>query len=420
MCLTVPANPSRSFWLNNSDFKIEDTKEPPTSRRAVSLISTHSAIIAPTPEFAEKKDFCTALSNPHSAVAITNDSTDTAAHLKSLRSEKRPNSLDFNVPHISSISVHNASTQTVLQAGPNDVLTYQSLCKSFITGHYLRSYQRELRHQKKQLQRKCKSQSQEPNFCESADPVADKDNRQSPLEKTPNVELITNEKIDLSLQDFKAEASSRKQPCSVKSVSPIPDAKGGHNPQQPRMKSTVSPLVKVICQKSRISQAPNGQEKASPSFSLNPRQKSRLSVLSSLASSSNELTVRLSYYSDEKTSEEGSTSYHQLHGDDDFVSEDISKVTVPISLSIMIVATYILIGAFVFCIWEDSNYLKWSYFCFVTLSTIGFGDIVPGISLSKLTKLQVWIQQYFSFSIKQKLLNKFVHFFLFLDGYFEN
>lgn len=54
------------------------------------------------------------------------------------------------------------------------------------------------------------------------------------------------------------------------------------------------------------------------------------------------------------------------------------QVNVPISLTLCMMSIYILIGAVVFCMWENPDYVKWSYFCFVTLSTIGFGDIVPG------------------------------------------
>lgn len=39
---------------------------------------------------------------------------------------------------------------------------------------------------------------------------------------------------------------------------------------------------------------------------------------------------------------------------------------------------YIWAGAILFSEWEDWNMLDGSYFCFVSLSTIGFGDIVPG------------------------------------------
>lgn len=47
----------------------------------------------------------------------------------------------------------------------------------------------------------------------------------------------------------------------------------------------------------------------------------------------------------------------------------------------MILASYVCGGGALFAIWEDWNYLDGSYFCFVTLSTIGFGDLVPGASV---------------------------------------
>lgn len=44
-------------------------------------------------------------------------------------------------------------------------------------------------------------------------------------------------------------------------------------------------------------------------------------------------------------------------------------------------AVYICLGAAVFAAWEEWSFLDGAYFCFVTLSTIGFGDLVPGKSL---------------------------------------
>lgn len=56
----------------------------------------------------------------------------------------------------------------------------------------------------------------------------------------------------------------------------------------------------------------------------------------------------------------------------------LQAATVPISLSLAVIFIYIIFGSVIFTMWEDQDYIKWSYFCFITLSTIGFGDIVPG------------------------------------------
>ncbi|CAH8495629.1 unnamed protein product [Heterobilharzia americana] len=116
---------------------------------------------------------------------------------------------------------------------------------------------------------------------------------------------------------------------------------------------------------------------------LKPEQmgRSRLSLASSRGDLDSEVIVQLSYYSQHDSSKtEEDLSFFSYR--DGFVTEeDVSKVTVPISLSLIIMTTYILIGAIVFSIWQDPDYLKWSYFCFITLSTIGFGDIVPGTKI---------------------------------------
>lgn len=54
------------------------------------------------------------------------------------------------------------------------------------------------------------------------------------------------------------------------------------------------------------------------------------------------------------------------------------RANVPIILCLALITGYICGGAFLFSIWEGWNYLDGAYFCFVTLSTIGFGDLVPG------------------------------------------
>lgn len=66
--------------------------------------------------------------------------------------------------------------------------------------------------------------------------------------------------------------------------------------------------------------------------------------------------------------------------------DDIIRVPVIVTMGIM--AGYIFGGAMLFTLWEkDWDYLIGSYFCFITLSTIGFGDFVPG------TSIQSWASQ---------------------------
>lgn len=58
------------------------------------------------------------------------------------------------------------------------------------------------------------------------------------------------------------------------------------------------------------------------------------------------------------------------------------KIYVPMYISLLVIATYIMSGALLFTMWEpDWDYLIGSYFCFITLTTIGFGDYVPGTSM---------------------------------------
>ncbi|OWF47520.1 TWiK family of potassium channels protein 18-like [Mizuhopecten yessoensis] len=61
--------------------------------------------------------------------------------------------------------------------------------------------------------------------------------------------------------------------------------------------------------------------------------------------------------------------------DDDF---DDKKITVPLTVTMIVIAGYIFGGAVLFGLWESWDWLQSAYFCFITLSTIGFGDVVPG------------------------------------------
>ena len=61
------------------------------------------------------------------------------------------------------------------------------------------------------------------------------------------------------------------------------------------------------------------------------------------------------------------------------VTHEITEI--PFTACLLLMVWYIVFGAIMFSIWEtDWDLFTGSYFCFITLSTIGFGDIVPGFS----------------------------------------
>ncbi len=62
--------------------------------------------------------------------------------------------------------------------------------------------------------------------------------------------------------------------------------------------------------------------------------------------------------------------------DDDDLDE--KKITVPLTITMVVIGGYIFGGAVLFGLWEGWDWLQSAYFCFITLSTIGFGDVVPG------------------------------------------
>ncbi|KAH8290914.1 hypothetical protein KR054_007158 [Drosophila jambulina] len=55
---------------------------------------------------------------------------------------------------------------------------------------------------------------------------------------------------------------------------------------------------------------------------------------------------------------------------------------VPISLVLLILMCYICVGTVIFALWENWSLVDGAYFCFVTLSTIGYGDFVPARSFN--------------------------------------
>lgn len=67
----------------------------------------------------------------------------------------------------------------------------------------------------------------------------------------------------------------------------------------------------------------------------------------------------------------------EFDDDGDNSSQQSNSSQVPITLILVILISYISIGTVIFSMWENWSMVDGAYFCFVTLSTIGFGDLVP-------------------------------------------
>ena len=82
-------------------------------------------------------------------------------------------------------------------------------------------------------------------------------------------------------------------------------------------------------------------------------------------------------------------SLYDDYFDDFYVEEFDEDRPVPIWLSIFLVGSYIFGGAFLFQKWENWTYLNSTYFCFITLTTIGFGDFVPAQDIRSNAELNI-------------------------------
>ena len=56
------------------------------------------------------------------------------------------------------------------------------------------------------------------------------------------------------------------------------------------------------------------------------------------------------------------------------------EIAIPIILCVLIILGFLTFGAVLYHFWEDWDYISAAYFCFITMTTIGFGDMVPSNS----------------------------------------
>ena len=59
------------------------------------------------------------------------------------------------------------------------------------------------------------------------------------------------------------------------------------------------------------------------------------------------------------------------------IDDEFDEFNLPPIIAILITVIYILLGAALYCQWEDWTYLEAFYFIFISISTIGFGDVLP-------------------------------------------
>ena len=78
--------------------------------------------------------------------------------------------------------------------------------------------------------------------------------------------------------------------------------------------------------------------------------------------------------------------------DDDYDEDE--EMSVPLLVTFFVIPLYLTLGAILFSIWENWSFLDSFYFCFITVTTIGFGDFVPGAALTNTAEKEKLISRF--------------------------
>lgn len=125
-----------------------------------------------------------------------------------------------------------------------------------------------------------------------------------------------------------------------------------------------------------------GSSKAKSNQNLTKESISRSASSSQLNQSGTEIQTGSLELNDPERSQESCVTKFEEHDrlteyEDAEEELEEEELDIPVSFALFLLVTYMMFGAVVFSIWEGWNFFDSLYFVFISMSTIGFGDLVP-------------------------------------------